>query len=178
MSQEKQTDQPSIESYRDIQMEKDIDRLMKRLDSHFEAEESHLIDFSERISSIETNLGSVSSSMKKLAEILERLAIIEEKNRTHNKFLDEINNSITYLKTDKEETTARINTVDNKVNRWIYTATGITSTLIVIWTVLGGVILNKVSTMDQVIDQVKIHMAVGQVQQQQQELTAPSVKGK
>lgn len=140
-----------------------IEKILDKFDAHFKEEANYRREFGERFVSIESDLSSVSSSMKKLADVLERLTVIEERDRMHNKSLGEINSNLVDLKKhveeDSKEMAKKVEAVDAKVNKWIYTASGITTTLVIVWSLLGGVVASKLSDTDKVIEAVKIHLA-------------------
>lgn len=140
-----------------------IEKILDKFDAHFKEEANYRREFGERFVAIESDLSSVSSSMKKLADVLERLTVIEERDRMHNKSLSEINQNLIDLKKhvedDNKDVLKKVAVVDAKVNKWIYTASGITTTLVIVWSLLGGVVASKLSDTDKVIEAVKIHMA-------------------
>ncbi len=150
--------------------------LMVRLDNHYRDEARSMMEFTTRVSSIESDMKIVSESMRKMSDVLERLALAEERDKSRHE-------QITQIKHNHEELAAKVDRIrdyssethsvmDNMpgteefyalkdvVNKWIYIGTGVGLCFALIGAVLGSYLNSKLLEFDGTIGQMKTHMAV------------------
>lgn len=130
-----------------------IDDLVAKLDVHFNNEKRARIEYSESLLILQNDLKSLSESTKRMAEVLERLAIAEERDKTHGISIGKLQ--------DKVETLSKSCEVYKETtNKWLYGFTGMLAALSFIGTVFGGYVSSRITDYDSTINAAKIHMEI------------------
>lgn len=151
----RENDRLFFEELRSIQ-----DKITSKFDDHSREEMEHHRKTEERLASVEANLGIMTDYVKKVTEILERITIIEERDKNRNLILGQISESIVDLKKVSSENKEEIVKVDNKLMKWVYMFSGGFAVLAVLWNVMSSSLEAKVSEYSSVLEKVKIHLEV------------------
>lgn len=144
--------------------DKDISVLFDKLDQHFREEVKFRQEFNNRVSGIEYNIESMNGYIQRVTEILERITIIEERDKSHNKLIEDITGILRSMEKQiqdhKEEAQKKISVVDKKVDKWVYTFSGAGAVLVVIWAIIGNSFDRSLTDIQHLTDKVKIHLEV------------------
>jgi hypothetical protein len=161
-----------------------MEALASKLDIHIQEGITHRNQLSNQLSRIETTNESLSSSVSKLVEILERLTIVEERDRNRYEALAKIQieaDSLTTKMTDHILETSekfgntsktiekhiadaqtvigiRVSRVSTKVDRMLWTFSGAIFVITLIGSIVGSYFLNKVIDLEKVAEDVKVHL--------------------
>lgn len=130
-----------------------IDELIQKLDQHFEYETRARAEYSSKLSDVESDLKSLSSSTQRMAEILERLAIAEERDKTHG-------TSILKLQEKLENAESLHSSLRQDTNKWKYSIAGALAAISTIASVFGSQMNSKITDYDVTMEKIKIHLEV------------------
>jgi predicted HAD superfamily Cof-like phosphohydrolase len=138
--------------------------LHSKIDAHLVEEMKYHRTIGERLISVETNLSAMTDYVKKVTEILERITIIEERDKSHNQVISQIStllDSVTkQIQLNRETSTAEVNRVDRKVDKWVYTFSGGFAVAAIIGSIFSTSLEAKLNDTMVVIDKLKIHLEV------------------
>lgn len=144
--------------------DKDIALLFERLDEHFKEESLFRQEFAARVGGIEYHIESMDTYIKRVTEILERVTIIEERDKSHNKLIEDIADILKTIERqvqeNKEQAQKKIGDVEKKIDKWSYTFSGASAIVVIVWALIGGMFNEKVKGIETIIERTKIHLAV------------------
>lgn len=155
MVERRENDRIFFEGLRAVQ-----DRITEKFDYHSKEEMDHHKKTEERLASVEANLGIMTDYVKKVTEILERITVIEERDKNRNLILGQISESINELKREDKFHTETISKVDGKLTKWIYMFSGGFFVLGLLWNVFSNSIDYKFVEMQQLSEKIRIHLEV------------------
>ena len=164
------------EMYIDRRSGPSLSDLMSKIDRHFLDENRSMMEFAQKVSSIESDMKVVSESMRKMSEVLERLALAEERDKTQQQAMlkmqkdhvdleekverskevhFELQSALEKLPTKEEFTSLK-----ETVHKWIYVGMGVGFCLTLLGGVAGSFLNGKLVEYDTTINQAKTHMSV------------------
>ncbi len=135
-------------------------RITDKFDAHSIDEMKHHKSTEERLASVEANLGVMTDYVKKVTEILERITVIEERDKNRITTLSQINETISDLKKEGKDSKEYITRVDSKLTKMTYMFSGGFAVLAVLWNVFSSSIDSKFSDIALVMEKTKIHLEV------------------
>jgi len=140
----------------------DISSLFQRLEEHFGEEAQFRQEFSGRVSGIEHSIDSMNNYIQRITEILERITIIEERDKSHNKIIDDLSEILKSIEkqvqANKDSTEKKIDEVDRKTDKWLYTLSGAIGVVSLIVTIFGSYANDKIKAGEELADRIKIHL--------------------
>ncbi len=136
------------------------DKITSEFDEHSREEMDHHGKTEERLPSVAANLSVMSDYVKKVTEMLERITIIEERDKNRNTVLGQISETIVDLKREDKDTKEAIAKVDSKLTKFSYMFSGGFAVLAVLWNVFSSSIDSKFSDIASVMERTKLHLEV------------------
>lgn len=141
-----------------------LQRLQDKITEKFEEHSKDEFEFhrktEERLASVEANINVMTDYVKKVTDILERLTVIEERDRNRHLMMSHIENSVSELKLEDEKIKKELSHTAAKLTRFVATFSGGFAVIAVVWTVIGSSINSKLEDFSTTLDKVKIHMEV------------------
>lgn len=150
--------------------------LMSKIDRHFLDENRSMMEFAQKVSSIESDMKVVSESMKKMSEVLERLALAEERDKTQQQAMQQMKRDHSALEEKVEKskevhfelqsaleklpTKEEFSALKETVHKWIYVGMGVGFCLTLIGGIAGSFLNSKLVEYDSTINQARTHMSI------------------